>query len=402
MPRQRRERGEGTIFYDSARDRWVGQLDLGTDQTGRRVRPKVFGRTRAAVRTRLEELKAAHKAGQEVDQRTVTFADLADEWLAVGLPPGTSVNTIDNYSTILDRHLKPALGRRKAVDLRPRDFESVLAEMAEREYSARTMRLTLNLARRVLAFAERRGVLVRNVAAVVEHRRGPATQRRGLTSEEARALLAAACGHRLEGLITLSLLLGLRPGEAAGLTWGSVNLDADPPTLRVAASLQRNGSALAMGPVKTASSRRTLALPSACVDALEQQIERQARDRRAAGQRWVNDHDLVFTTEHGGPLDPSNVRRDLQAVATKAGLGHIHPHLLRHAAASLLSEAGVRIEDIADTLGHRSITVTAEVYRHRLAPVRTGHVGAMEALRPAHAEGIKTGATAHTHREPAG
>jgi len=40
------------------------------------------------------------------------------------------------------------------------------------------------------------------------------------------------------------------------------------------------------GPVKTATSRRTLALPDACVDALERQIERQTRDRRHAGARW--------------------------------------------------------------------------------------------------------------------
>jgi len=65
------------------------------------------------------------------------------------------------------------------------------------------MRLVLNLARRILRFGERRGVVVRNAAAAHE--------------------------HRLAGLITVSLLLGLRPGEAAGLTWGAVDFDATPP-----------------------------------------------------------------------------------------------------------------------------------------------------------------------------
>jgi len=71
-------------------------------------------------------------------------------------------------------------------------------------------------------------------------------------------------------------------------------------------------------------------------------------------------------------------------------VGHVHPHLLRHAAASLLSEAGLRIEDIADTLGHRSITVTADVYRHPLNPVRTAHLEALDAVtttRPDLADG---------------
>ena len=54
--------------------------------------------------------------------------------------------------------------------------------------------------------------------------------------------------------------------------------------------------------------------------------------------------------------------------------------MLRHATASLLSATGVPIEDIADTLGHRSITVTAEIYRHPIAPIRSGHMIAMNQL----------------------
>ena len=90
--------------------------------------------------------------------------------------------------------------------------------------------------------------------------------------------------------------------------------------------------------------------------------------------------DLVFTSEIGTPLDPSNVRRALARIATTAGLEHLHPHLLRHATASLLSAAGVPLEDISDTLGHKSISVTAEIYRHPIAPVRSGHKAAMAAL----------------------
>ena len=34
----------------------------------------------------------------------------------------------------------------------------------------------------------------------------------------------------------------------------------------------------------------------------------------------------------------------------------------------------------SDTLGHRSVTVTAEIYRHPITPVRSGHVAAMDAI----------------------
>ena len=121
-------------------------------------------------------------------------------------------------------------------------------------------------------------------------------------------------------------------------------------------------------------------LPEAAVEAFRQQRQQQQKDRGAPGDHWANDLNLVFTTDVGTPLDPSNVRRSLKHVAARAELGHIHPHLLRHAAASLLSAAGVPLEDIADTLGHRSVTVTAEIYRHPIAPIRSGHLEAMSAV----------------------
>jgi integrase len=184
----------------------------------------------------------------------------------------------------------------------------------------------------------------------------------------------------------VSLLLGLRPGDAAGLTWDHIHLDTQPPVLRVEHSLRRTNHGMVLTEPKTSSSRRTLVLPHPCVTALRGQQVRQESDRATAGQAWRNEHGLVFTTETGRPLDPSNVRRSLTAIATRAGLGHLHPHLLRHATASLLSAAGVPLEQNADVLGHRSPTITADIYRHPLTPVRDHHVPVMSDLA-AFAEG---------------
>lgn len=110
-----------------------------------------------------------------------------------------------------------------------------------------------------------------------------------------------------------------------------------------------------LSPPKTPTSRRIVALPQVSVDALARQRQTQDADRSTAGRRWHNPDDLVFTTDIGTPLDPSNVRRRLQHVADRAGLDHLHPHLLRHAAASLLSAAGVSLEEISDLLGRRRV-----------------------------------------------
>jgi integrase len=248
--------------------------------------------------------------------------------------------------------------------------------MARAGYAGRTMRLTLNLAQRMLQFAQARDLVLRNVASVVHAPRGPVSERTGLTVTQAQDLIVALRHEPLGPYFLSMLLLGLRPGEAAALQWRDVELDADPPLIRVTASLRRTATGMERAPTKTPTSRRLLALPTPLAEAL--------RERHSAwsdrGNATPHDSDLVFTNENEQPLDPSNVRRTLSRIGASAGIPGLHPHALRHATASLLSAAGVRLEDIADTLGHRSITVTADVYRHNISPVRLAHVAPLEAL----------------------
>jgi integrase len=48
----------------------------------------------------------------------------------------------------------------------------------------------------------------------------------------------------------------------------------------------------------------------------------------------------------------------------KAGIGHWHAHEGRHTAVSIMSSNGVPIQDIGDTVGHKSTHVTETVCRH--------------------------------------
>jgi integrase len=377
----RRDKGTGSVAFDRTSGFWVGRLEVGKDLAGRRIRVKVIGASRSEARTKLDELRKKREAGIDVGARTTTFAELADAWLERGLPADLSENTVWNYGRILRGHILPTLGAKRVADLRSDDIDAMLDVMANRGMAASSMRHALNLTRRVLRFGMRRDLVVRNVAEPVQTRRGPKAERYGLTVKQAKKLLRVAADDRLAGLITISLLLGLRPGEAAGLTWDNVKTKGKRPTITVAASLRRTplGALMLVAP-KTPTSRRTLEIPPPVVDALKAQRRMQKAEQVAAGRAWRNTYDLVFTTEVGTPLDPSNVRRVYSRLAKEAGLAHLHPHMLRHAAASLLSAAGVPIEDISDTLGHRSVSVTAEIYRHPIAPVRSGHMVAMNQL----------------------
>lgn len=218
--------------------------------------------------------------------------------------------------------------------------------------------------------------------------RGPAPGRRRerpamrAALDQAKRLLDAAEGVAVYGYIALSLLTGVRTEELRALRWASVDLDGrpdnDPPVLP---SIQVWRSVREGGDTKTKKSRRTLALPQRCVEALRAHRDRQDRARDRAGAYW-QETDLVFATRTGTALAAGNVRRSLRPVLARSGLDPAAwtPRELRHSFVSLLSDSGVSIEDIADLCGHAGNRVTEAVYRHQLRPMLLGGAVAMDQI----------------------
>jgi integrase len=382
-----RRYGEGSVFFDEGRDRWVGRLDLEPDPaTGNRRRRTVIGRTRAEVLRKLDAIKAEQKAGVSSDG-SLTFGQFLERWLSDVLPARSRVksrNTQDNYGWAVERHLSPALGQVKLSQLTPEHVEGLLRSMAERGLRRNTIGRVRSVAVMALRHGQRRSLVVRNAAELAEM---PADARspeegRSLTADEGHALLDSVAGSEIEPLVTVGLMLGLRPGELLGLRWDDVDLDG--ATLKVTGSLKRERGSdghqvLKLGTAKTSKSVRALNVPSPVVEALRRRKAQQAAHRLVAGQDW-SDIGLVFTTENGTPIDPSNLRRTFASATKKAGLGAWHPNELRHSAASLLSAAGVPQEQVADLLGHSDTRMLDKHYRHRVTSTVAAAVEPMEAM----------------------
>jgi integrase len=192
----------------------------------------------------------------------------------------------------------------------------------------------------------------------------------------------AAEGTPLYAYIVLSVLTGARTEELRALTWDHVDLEGRPddnPPVPPSIMVWRSGRE--GGDTKTKKSRRTLALPLRAVVATRRHRELQDQDKERAGNGW-QDRGLVFATSKGTELDAANVRRAFRRVIKKAGLNPKDwtPRELRHSFVSLLSDQGVRIEDIAELVGHAGTRVTEQVYRHQLRPVLLGGAAAMDRI----------------------
>lgn len=383
----RRGNGEGSIYQES-NGRWVGAISVG----GKRRR--VIGATRAEARDKLAKLQRAANDGLPVGDGRVTVGQWMEHWLTDVLPgrPG-SPNTVANYTSVARQHILPAVGGKRLRLLTPEDVESLLCTKAEAGYSRNTVMRIRAVLGMALRHAEKRGRVGRNVASLADMPAcRPQQARRSLTQDQAATLLAAARSDRLEALWVTGLMLGLRPGELAGLTW--VDIDFEHGLLHIRqARLYRpsedGGKQIELGELKTTRARRSLDLPSSVVEALKRHKSRQASERLSAGPLWSAtwaSFGLVFTTELGTPLDPSNLRRQFHTLTEQAGLGKWKPYELRHSAASLLSAAGVHAEHIGDVLGHDGTRMVATVYRHAVTPTVNAAVAPMEAMFGAEAD----------------
>ena len=362
-------RGEVTIRYNDDRGRWETRVTVGYDPTsGRQRRRLIVGRTKGHVRDQLRQIQRSLDDGIDVTNDKRTVAAFMADWLADVLPGTVSDGTVDNYTSVTDHYIVPAIGSIRLKALKPSDVQSMLTGMADRGLSGNTQRLARSILRRALRLAERDGIVPRNVASLVDGPRLNTPMGRTMTPEQARAVLAGSADHRLGAAWAVMLTTGLRRGELLGLGWDDV--DTEARTITVHRNLtRRTGVGLVVSTPKTKTSARVVHLPDAAVVALRAHRKRMATERLALGSAWPDAPlgvDFVFRSPVGTPVDPANFTKATYAMTTELLGDRWSPHEFRDTAASLLFAQAVPLKTVSEVLGHSSISVTADVYTHLL------------------------------------
>ncbi len=230
--------------------------------------------------------------------------------------------------------------------------------------------------RKALAQAVRWSMIPRNVADAVKAPRPAPKEMRPLSPGQARKLLQASRGHRLEALYLLAVHTGMRQGELLALKWEDVDLNAG--VIRVKRTLTRDGGRISLGEPKTRRSRRTVHLTGAAAEALRSHLERQLEDIGRLGDRY-RDHGLVFTSGVGTPIHPTHLRRrSFVPLLEAAGLPRIRFHDLRHTCATLLLARNVHPKYVQELLGHATVAITLDTYSHVIPGMGTQTARAME------------------------
>ena len=344
----RRTNGEGSV-YRRADGRWEAAAYVPASN-GKRKRVRLYGRTRAEARTKLNAALANADCGIPVADRSWTIGQYLDYWMTDVVPHTRRPATISLYAGVVRNHLKPRLGTTSLTRLSATQLQQVLNQQLAEGHSHRVVGLTRTVLSAALTRAQREELVSRNVARLVELPTWQRKDKAPWTAQEVMQFLRVAKAHRLYPAFLMLAVYGLRRGEVLGLR--VTDIDSDERVVRIRQQLQQIDNELRVGDVKTSAGRRDLPLIDIVWTALTKL------------ERSPTGHELVFTSTNGQPIWPRNFVRLFHDLRKAANLRRITVHDLRHSAATLLKNLGVPARDAQLILGHAHITTTQQIYQH--------------------------------------
>lgn len=273
--------------------------------------------------------------------RSETVAQLAKVYMSEHCAGRCKPRTIAAHTWLLDKFIKPRLGKRRLLDLRPADIAKLHTDLQATPYNANRV---LGLLRAMLNCAERWEMVPRgsNPAAMIK----PYPERkreRYLSPEELARLLTALDEQEEAGAIDayeaaairLLIFTGCRLSEITTLAWRQVDFDKARIVLDRHKTDQHGAKIV---PLNAPSLAVLKALP-------------RVEDNRHVIVGRVPGSCLV------------NLQKPWRRVRKAAGLDDVRLHDLRHSFASFAVGAGVPLAIIGGLLGHRSVQTTAR-YAH--------------------------------------
>ncbi|GLF96743.1 tyrosine-type recombinase/integrase [Streptomyces yaizuensis] len=360
---KRRPNGGGTITQRKD-GRYQGAAYV-TDTDGHRVRRYVYGSTWDEANEKLGKLQHQERNGVPVPSRSWQLGEWLAYWLTHIVRPNLEHNTYAKYESKVRLYIVPQLGTKPLTRLSAAQVRAFMAALKRRKVPAPTRFEVLRTLRNALNRAIKEEIITRNVALLVDMPKVDTEKGKPWDAPEAITFLRSVRAHRFYAACVLVLVLGLRRGEVMGLRWQDIDFARRQftPTKQV----QRvTGVGLVLKSLKTDSSQAALPLPEFCARALEGRRELQELERKIAGDSWEQspDHDVIFSANHGGLIDPRAFSRTFDSLIRRSGVRRITVRIARHTCGTLLAFLKVHPKVAQVILRHSQISMTLDIYTH--------------------------------------
>ncbi len=359
--KKRSANGEGSIVK-LKNDLWQARCTVVDPATGERKRLAYYGRSKIEARDKM--IAAQHQVNTGVfvaPNKKDTFGVWLTTWLKQYKKTKLRASTFALYETISRTHIQPAIGDIPLQKLETKDVQRIINSLYEEGKSHTLIKHVHLIVSGALKQAVKEQKVFRNVADAVEMPKTEKKEIRPLSKDEVKKFMEVAQKSKYYPAFLLEMGTGLRRGELLALRWSDLDLKKGTLTIkqtvsRVALPAGDNKTQLMFQPPKTIKSQRTIKLKDNILKVLKEY--QLASGARAAGNKDA----LVFPAKDGGPLDPRAFTKRYETLLKKAGIPITSFHALRHTVAVLLLQAGEKVKNIQDLLGHEKYSTTMDIY----------------------------------------
>lgn len=288
------------------------------------------------------------------DRSGVLFQVVAEKWYTT--KKLRKPKTVGGYRSLLDTLVLPRWGSLPLRDIEFEDIQEWVVQLSEsgsvrfegRGLSASRVKQSYQVLSQILRFAVKAKRLPVNPAEDVELPAMTMTEKVYLTHVQVLRLGMAA--GRFRTLVLILAYTGMRFGEATALRPADMDLEARRIRIVRSATFVR-GSGTVVSDTKN-HTNRSVPIPAALVKELETLVDGRKSDA------------LVFPSHKGGHLESTEFRWVFDQAAETVDLKGFVPHWLRHTAASLAIKSNANIKVVQRMLGHKTATMTLDLYGH--------------------------------------
>ncbi len=374
----KRGNGEGSIFKDKSRDRWIGQYTINTLEGTKRK--SVYGATRSEVRDKLTKILNEVNKGAMIDDTKITLQDWIIVWINDYKKLALKRTSIDNYYRYFNAHIKDSvLGKtllKKVTSNQIQKFINDKSMNGRIDGSGGMRRASVkhifNVIYGAMEQAVMNSMITQNPCRAVSLPKNDKKETLYFTPEQANQFLEAVKKSKYYPMYSLELITGLRLGEIVALRWENINLEEKRIEIKLNAAIvskqeqKEDGvlhSEVILQTPKTKKSVRTLYIEEPLISMLKNLRKEQLRKHMEYGDAFENSG-FVFTNDYGKMIHPRTVQDHFKRTIKKTGLPNLHFHSLRHTAATLMLFNGVDIRTVQEVLGHEDIQTTLGIYTH--------------------------------------
>lgn len=332
------------------------------------------------------------------DSASVKIEAAGKLWLATARADGLERATVEDYERHVRLHINPHIGAMKLPSLTIAKVRAFEDQLREADRSPAMIKKVLVSLGTLIADAQERGLVARNVVRDMKAKRGSGDKRQekrqkgrlkvGMdipTRDEVKALLGVLKG-RWRPMFLVAIFCGLRASELRGLRWKDVELEKGHIKVH-----QRADRYNEIGKPKSLSGERTVPAPPMVINSLREW--KLACPKRPTGKKDESGEaitvlDLVFPNGLGKVEQLNNIlRRGLQPAWIAAGVtvdtGEVDKrgkpvlaakyggmHALRHFYASWCINRkedgglGLPPKIVQERMGHSTIALTMDRYSH--------------------------------------